>query len=152
VLEGKGEIVDPRDEIMVATPQRKAEVARGAADKAQIDAAVGSKFHLASVEHLMRYRPIDHEARIAPRPILIISLKNDAVTPQEFGSEALYEKALPPKTLVRQNEAITHYRSYEQNLDLTGPLLVEFYRRHLVSSRVTVLRANAAGFTVEHKD
>jgi len=150
VLEGRGEIVDPREEIMVATPQRKQEVARAAADKANTDQTVGSEFHLASVEHILRYRPIDFVRKISPRPILVISLNRDAVTPEYLGAELLFEQALAPKTLVRQNEAITHYRSYEQNLDLVGPILADFYREHLVDSRLSVFRSTPEGVTVEH--
>jgi alpha/beta superfamily hydrolase len=150
VLEGRGEIVDPREEIMVATPQRKQEVARAAADKANTDQTVGAEFHLASIEHILRYRPIDYIRKISPRPILVISLNRDAVTPEYLGAELLFEKALAPKTLVRQNEAITHYRSYEQNLDLVGPILSDFYRQHLVDTRLSVVRSCPTGLTVEH--
>ena len=149
-LEGRGEIVDPREEIMVATPQRKQEVARAAADKANTDQTVGSEFHLASVEHILRYRPIDYIKKISPRPVLLISLKRDAVTPEYLGSELLFEQALAPKTLVRQNEAITHYHSYERNLDLVGPILADFYHKHLVDSRLSVFRSDATGIAVEH--
>ncbi len=145
LLEGRGEIVDPREEIMVATPQRRAVTA-----KSGVDTKVGSEFHLASVEHILRYRPLDVVAKIAPRPIFLISLKRDVVTPADLGAELLFEKALAPKTLVRQNEAITHYQSYRQNLDLTGPLLVDYFRRHLVDSRLTVFHAEAGGLSVEH--
>jgi uncharacterized protein len=150
VLEGRGEIVDPREEIMVATPQRKQEVARAAADKANTDQTVGAEFHLASIEHILRYRPIDYIRKISPRPILVISLNRDAVTPEYLGAELLFEKALAPKTLVRQNEAITHYRSYEQNLDLVGPILADFYRQHLVDTRLSLVRSAPTGLTAEH--
>jgi uncharacterized protein len=145
VREGRGELVDPREEIMVATPQRRAEATRS-----QTDRQIGAEFHLASVEHILRYRPLDHVARLAPRPILLIALTRDVVTPEDQGAELLFRAASPPKTLVRQNEPITHYRSYEQNLDLVGPLLVDFFRAHLVASRLTVIREGMAGFSVDH--
>jgi alpha/beta superfamily hydrolase len=144
VREGRGELVDPREEIMVATPQRRAEATRPGTDR-----QIGSDFHLASVEHILRYRPIDHVADLAGRPLLLISLRRDVVTPEDQGAELLYRVASPPKTLVRQNEAITHYRSYEQNLDLVGPLLVDFFRAALVTSRLTVFR-EGDGLAVEH--
>jgi hypothetical protein len=145
VREGKGELVDPREEIMVATPQRRAEATRP-----QTDRQIGADFHLASVEHILRYRPIDFVAHLAPRPLLLISLRRDVVTPEDQGAERLFEVARPSKTLVRQNEAITHYRSYEKNLDIVGPLLVDFFQAHLVSSRLTVFREEPAGLRVEH--
>ncbi len=126
VLEGRGEIVEPREEIMVATPARRA-----ATFKSGVDQAVGNEFHLASVEHLMRFRPIDYVARVAPRPLMIIALHRDVVTPEDQGAEALFAAAGSPKTLVKQNHAITHYESYRRNLDLVGPMLNQFYAQHL---------------------
>ena len=87
---------------------------------------------------------------LAGRPLLLISLHRDVVTPEDQGAELLYRVAGPPKTLIRQNEPITHYRSYERNLDLVGPLLVDFFRSALVTSRLTVSREGMAGLVVEH--
>jgi hypothetical protein len=134
VLTGKGEIVNPREDIMVATPQRRAEATRRATDK-----ILGNEFHLASVEHLTRYRPLDYIERIAPRPVMIISLHRDVVTPEDHGAFTLYEKAKAPKYLVRQNEALSHYKAYEANLGEVGQELTSFYGRYLSSSRISVL-------------
>jgi dipeptidyl aminopeptidase/acylaminoacyl peptidase len=144
VLTGKGEIIDPREDIMVATPARKA-----ATFKSGVDKAVGSEFHLASVEHLMRYRPIDYVARIAPRPFLVIALTRDVVTPEDLGAERLFAAAGTPKIMFKQNEAVTHYESYSKNLDLVGPVLTDFYTKHLVSSRVTLTTETAGSSVVE---
>jgi pimeloyl-ACP methyl ester carboxylesterase len=147
VLTGKGEIVNPREEIMVATPQRRAEATRNVTDK-----RLGDEFQLASVEHMLRYRPIDYIERIAPRPVFIIALKRDVVTPEDLGAEALYAKAKEPKYLLRQNEALSHYRSYETNLDLVGGELVKFYQKHLTSAPVTLVATTAAGVAATQID
>ena len=150
LVDGKGEIVNPREEIMVATPQRRAAVQQAATGKATVDSIVGNEFHLASAEHIMRYRPIDYVAKIAPRPLLVMALKRDAVTPEDHGAQALFDKAGAPKTLLSQNEAIAHYSSYDQNLDVVGPLLVDFYKKALVEpGRLTLVNAGISGFSVD---
>jgi hypothetical protein len=143
VLTGKGEIVNPREDIMVATPQRRAEATRRATDK-----TLGDEFHLGSVEHLARYRPVDYIERIAPRPVMIISLHRDVVTPEDHGAFALFEKAKAPKYLVRQNEALSHYKSYEANLGEIGKELTGFYSKYLKQSRISVIADEATGSTV----
>lgn len=141
VIEGRGEIVDPRMDIMVATPERMA--ARGGS---ATDNKTGSEFHLASAEHILRYRPIDFVEKISPRPILLISLHRDVVTPADLCAELLFEKARSPKTLVRQNEAITHYRSYDENIDVVGPIVVDFFQTHLAEvPRLSVMRSDQPG-------
>jgi pimeloyl-ACP methyl ester carboxylesterase len=136
VVEGRGEIVDPRMDIMVATPARTA--ARGGS---ATDNVTGSQFHLASAEHILRYRPIDFVDKISPRPLLLISLHRDVVTPADLCAELLFEKARAPKTLVRQNEAITHYRSYDENVDVVGPVVVDFFEKNLTEiPRLSVTR------------
>jgi hypothetical protein len=146
VINGKGEIIDPRQDIMVATPARTA--VRGGSST---DNSIGSAFHLASVEHMLRYRPIDYVEKISPRPLLLISLNRDVVTPADLCAELLFSKAKPPKTLVRQNEAITHYRSYEQNIDVIGPVIVNFFAEHLAAtSRLTVTRNDYQGTSISH--
>ena len=45
----------------------------------------------------MRYRPIDHVHRIAPRAVLITCIADDAVTPEDH-AVALYERAGRPRS------------------------------------------------------
>src|SRR5262252_1629061 len=66
VREGTGEKVDPREELMVATPERKT-----VGPKKDVDAKLTEPFFLRSAEYLMRYRPIDYVHRIAPRALLM---------------------------------------------------------------------------------
>jgi uncharacterized protein len=124
VLEGKGEMVDPREGLMVATPERKAEPSRKGTDQ-----KVGADFHLASAEFLLRYRPIDYVHRIAPRGLLMTSIENDVVTPEEHAI-ALYEKAEAPKKLIRQT-GTNHYRCYKDNFSVLVPQFLDWYDRFL---------------------
>jgi dipeptidyl aminopeptidase/acylaminoacyl peptidase len=129
VTTGESELVDPRADIMVATPERKAYTG-----KADADAAMEPRFHLQSAAALMQYRPIDHVARLAPRGLLLTSVEDDAVTP-EAHAQRLYEAAGEPKRLVRQT-GTTHYRSYVDNYEVLAAEIVGWYDRHLTASAI----------------
>src|SRR5206468_4215052 len=55
VLEGSGEKVDPRLDLMVATPERRA-----VDHKRDVDFRIEPEFFLRSADYIMRYRPIDY--------------------------------------------------------------------------------------------
>lgn len=121
VLEGAGEVVNPREDIMVATPERRREQSRAYADK-----KVGEGFQLASASHILRYRPLDHVASIAPRPVLLVSLEGDVVTPPDVGAAVLYAAAGEPKKLIRQ-AGVSHYDAYRANLDVVSDEVVAWF-------------------------
>lgn len=124
VTTGTSELVDPRAEIMVAAPERKSYTG-----KEDVDAKMEAHFHLQSAAAVMRYRPIDVVDRIAPRALLLVSVADDAVTPDEHAT-ALFERAGSPKRLVRQH-GTTHYESYTQNYELLAREFVDWYDRYL---------------------
>ena len=125
VLGEPGELVDPREELMVATPERKQKATFRHSD----DQKVGGDFHLATAEFLLQYRPLDYVHRIAPRAFLITSVEDDVVSPEDH-AQALFEKAGAPKKLISQT-GVTHYEAYLKNLDVTMPQFLEWYDRHL---------------------
>jgi uncharacterized protein len=92
VVEGTGELVDPRQDLIVETPER-----RQVGPKKDVDARMDPKFYLRSADFIMRYRPIDVVHRIAPRAVLITSVEDDVVTPEDH-AVALYERAGPPRS------------------------------------------------------
>jgi dipeptidyl aminopeptidase/acylaminoacyl peptidase len=124
VCEATGEKVDPRAELMVATPERKTVGA-----KSDVDAKLTQDFFLRSADYIMRYRPIDYVHRIAPRALLMTSVEDDVVTPADH-AVALYERAGAPKKLIHQRET-THYRSYTDNYPALMPQIVDWYDRYL---------------------
>ena len=124
VRTGVSELVDPRTEIMVAAPERASY-----SGKKDVDSRIEQRFHLGSAAAIMRYRPIDVVDRIAPRALLLISVADDAVTPDEHAT-ALFERAGSPKRLVRQL-GTTHYESYTKNLDVLSREIVAWYDEHL---------------------
>jgi uncharacterized protein len=129
VREGTGEKVDPREELMVATPERKT-----VGPKKDVDAKLTEHFFLRSAEYLMRYRPIDYVHRIAPRALLMTSVEDDVVTPADH-AVALYERAGAPKKLIHQRET-SHYRSYTDNYPVLMPQIVDWYDRYLKYSPI----------------
>ena len=131
---GRGELVPPRDGIMVPTPER-----RSTTVKADVDDRVPREVALASADAIFEYRPIDVVERIAPRAAMFICVENDATTPEDH-SFALYERAGPPKRLVVQTRT-THYGAYAQYRDVIAPMIAEWFDRHLRGGDVRVHEA-----------
>jgi hypothetical protein len=136
VVTGKSELVAVREEIMVPTPERRITTV-----KADVDRRVPSEVQLASAEAIMAYRPIDLVDRIAPRALMLICVERDATTPEDH-AVALYERAGGPKQLVIQT-GTSHYAAYEHYRDVVNPLIVDWYRRHLMAGDVIVREAAA---------
>src|SRR5215831_4851761 len=114
VLDGRGEMVNPREELMVATPERKETTV-----KADVDYRIPERVWLRSAEGLMEFSPEDYVSRISPRAILFIATENDAVTPEDQ-TFRLYEKA------------------YGDYFDQVTPQIIEWYDRYLKYERVEV--------------
>lgn len=129
--DGVAECVEPRDGIMVPTPER-----RKTTVKSDVDARVPDQVELASAEAIFAYRPLDVVGRIAPRALMIVCVEGDATTPEDH-ARALYERAGGPKRLVVQT-GTTHYAAYAQYRDVVNPLIVEWFQRHLLGGEVLV--------------
>jgi uncharacterized protein len=124
VLEGTGEKVNPREDLMVETPER-----RQTGHKLDVDAKMEREFYLHSADLIMRYRPIDVVDKIAPRALLITAVEDDVVTPEDH-AVALYEKAGAPKKLILQRET-SHYRSYKENYSVLMQQILDWCDRYL---------------------
>jgi fermentation-respiration switch protein FrsA (DUF1100 family) len=129
VTTGESELVNPRTDISVATPERRAYT-----NKQDVDTQMEPLFHLQSAAALMRYRPLDYVARLSPRALLLTSVANDSVTPEDH-AERLYEAAGPPKRLIHQS-GTTHYESYTDNYEMLSRELVAWYDAHMPASLV----------------
>ncbi|MFV2044735.1 MAG: alpha/beta hydrolase family protein [Anaerolineales bacterium] len=126
VIENKGELVDPTDELMVSTPERKAAGMP----------TFGRSIHLASAQYLQRYKPIDVVHRIAPRPLLIVCVANDPVIPEEH-AWAIYERAGKPKRIIRQ-VGVGHYEAYRENHEAIAAEFIAWLDRYLVGKSIVV--------------
>ena len=131
VTTGQGELVHPREEIMVPTPERSATNVKG-----DVDSRTPTSVQLRSAEAIMQYRPIDLVASIAPRGLMIIGVENDAVTPTDH-AVSLYEAAGQPKRLIIQRHT-THYAAYKKYGDEVIPQIVEFFDTHLHTGHLEV--------------
>jgi dipeptidyl aminopeptidase/acylaminoacyl peptidase len=129
VLEGEGELVHPREEIMVPTPERKTTNV-----KSDVDGRVPEKVYLQSAEKIMAYRPIDVAPSVSH--LMIIAVEDDAVTPTDH-AVALYDAAASPKRLVLQGDT-THYAAYKQYGDRVIPEIVAWFSQYLAPGPVRV--------------
>lgn len=134
---GESELVAPRDGIMVPTPERQTTTV-----KSDVDARVPSAVALRSAEAIMAYRPIDVVDQISPRALMLIAVEGDATTPEDHAI-ALYEAAGTPKRLVMQTKT-THYAAYAQFREVVNPMIVDWFRRHLITGEVHVREAQTA--------
>ena len=128
---GVGELVAPRDGIMVPTPERKTTTI-----KADVDQRVPQQVALASAEAIFEYRPIDVVDSISPRAAMFICVEHDATTPEDHAYD-LYELAGGPKKLVVQT-GTTHYGAYAQYRDIVAPLIADWFTTYLVAGDILV--------------
>ena len=131
VLTGEGEMVHPREEIMVPTPERRASTV-----KADVDDRIPSSVPLRCAEAILDYRPIDVVHKVSPAALMIIAVADDATTPTDH-AERLYERAGAPKKLIMQRHT-THYAAYKQYGPAVIPQMVDWYRKHFDGGAVEV--------------
>ncbi len=122
VTTGEGELIHPREDLMVPTPER-----RKTSIKADVDSKIPSEIPLSAAYAVMAYKPIDvvHRAR----NLMVIAVEDDATTPTDHAA-ALYEAAPEPKKLILQRQT-THYAAYAQHGDVVIPEIVDWFATHL---------------------
>ena len=130
VTTGEGETVRPQ-EIMIPTPERATTNI-----KRDVDSRVPTSLPLAAAEEIIAYQPVELVHRISPRPLLIVAVDNDPVTPTDHAQE-LYERAGPPKKLIIQRHT-THYAAYRQYGETIIPQMVDWLRTGLGEAHIRV--------------
>jgi len=141
VSSGELVLVPPREGIMVPTPERRTTTV-----KSDVDGRVPDQVALIAADAIMAYRPVEVVERIAPRALMLISVEHDAVTPEDH-ARAMYDRATGPRRLVIQT-GTTHYAAYAHYRDVVNPLIVDWFRRYLVTGEVIVHEdATAPGIT-----
>lgn len=143
VVDGKGRLVHPREEIMVPTAERRA-----TRIKADVDDRVPTAVSLSAADEILEYRPVD-AARTLTTPLLVIGVEGDATTPTDH-AEAIYGSAKGPRRLVMQRHT-THYAAYDQYWEQVTPIIVDWFDRYLRNGDVVVRTAEGATETVEHR-
>lgn len=120
VVAGEGARVHPREEIMIPTAERRATTV-----KRDVDGRIPTSVPLSAADEILRYRPVDVSGLISPRPLMLIAVAGDNVTPTDHAT-ALYEAAGSPKKLIIQHNT-THYAAYEKYGDRVIPQIVEWF-------------------------
>jgi pimeloyl-ACP methyl ester carboxylesterase len=127
---GSGRLVNPREDIMVPTAERRATTV-----KSDVDGRVPTKVRLSCAQELIDYRPVEAAARLTT-PLLVIAVENDATTPTDHAI-AIYDAARGPKELLVQRHT-SHYASYDRYWHITTPRIVDWFDRHLGAADVVV--------------
>jgi len=127
VLERTGRLVNPHDELMVQTPER-----RSVGFKSDVDVKIPQQVPLAMAHALLTYRPVDAAARLTT-PLFVVAVENDATTPTDH-AVAIYEAARGPKKLMVQRNS-SHYTAYAQYAEVVIPEMVAWFDQHLTGRR-----------------
>ena len=102
-------VVDPTEEILVATPERRTTNVKGNVP------ATPKRTPLWCAQDVIDFRPVEKVAQIAPRAALLFYVSRDAVVPGEQ-SEWAYAAASEPKKIVRL-DGDKHYEAYLEHFD-----------------------------------
>lgn len=140
-LSGRGRMVNPREEIMVPTAERRTTTV-----KADVDGRVPTSVSLSAADEIIAYDPLA-AARGLTTPLLVIGVEDDATTPTDH-AVALYEAARGPRALLLQRHT-SHYAAYDRYWTEVTPRIVEWFRRHLETGGV--LERSSAGAGAEER-
>lgn len=123
VRTGVSKRVNPREEVMVQTPER-----RQSTFKSEVDSKIELSIPLADVEGVLRYRPVAAAAGMRT-PLMLIGVELDATTPIEH-AQAIYDVARGPRRLLIQRHT-SHYAAYQQYAAQVIPQIVDWFGAHL---------------------
>lgn len=123
VLTGHSELIHPREDIMVQTPERKA-----SNFKKDVDVKIEMSVPMSAVDGILRYKPAD-AARGMTTPLMLIGVETDATTPLDH-AKMIYDVVAGPKKLLVQRHT-THYAAYDQYFDRVMPHIIAWFDAHL---------------------
>ena len=130
VVKGQGPLLDPKEEIMVPTPERRTTTV-----KADVDPKIPSAVSSAAVDEILAYKPISAAAQLTT-PLLIIAVDKDATTPTDHAVK-LYEAARGPKELIMQRHT-SHYAAYDRYWTVVTPRIVAWFDKYVRNGGVVV--------------
>jgi hypothetical protein len=133
---GKSRLVNPREEIMVPTAER-----RTTKVKSDVDGRVPSLVSFSAAEEILAYQPVVAAAELRT-PLLVIAVEGDATTPTDH-AERIYRAAQGPKELLMQRHT-THYAAYDKYWTATTPRIVAWFERYLRPADVVVRSSEPA--------
>ena len=120
-------MVDPTEEIMISTPERRATTVKGNAPPG----AVPTRTPLHCAQAIIDHRPVDAIAARRTPGILWFAVERDSVVPPEH-SKRMFAAAGDPKRLVML-PGERHYAAYVDHLELIVRESLDWYRVHLGS-------------------
>lgn len=122
---GEVTLVDPTEEIMISTPERRATTVKGNVPAGMV--ATRTPLHCAQA--IIDYRPAEAVAARAASGILWLAVTRDSVVPAEH-SRRMYAAASEPKRLVML-PGDRHYAAYVDHQDLIAREAIAWYGTHL---------------------
>lgn len=126
VLTGQSRLVD-KYHIMVPDLQTESYYAKVVAENPELAHA---QLTMESPELIMRFRPVDVAAQIAPRALLVIAAERDVLV-RPTQAIALYEQADEPKRLVVLPQ-VNHFTVYQEGTrEGVMALAADWYAEHL---------------------
>jgi uncharacterized protein len=126
-LTGESTKVDPTEDIMLSTPERRASTVKG--PMVSMDKMPGLT-PLDCAQAILDYRPLDVVERIAPGAILFFYVEEDGVCPPDLNALRLYEQARDPKRIVRFRGS-SHYDLYVNESDRISQETLAWYQQYL---------------------
>lgn len=141
VVNGTGPLLDPKEEIMVPTPERRTTTV-----KADVDPKIPSAVSSAAVDEILAYKPIAAAAQLTT-PLLIIAVDKDATTPTDHAVK-LYEAARGPKELIMQRHT-SHYAAYDRYWTVVTPRIVAWFDKYVRNGGVVVETSAGGQQTVD---
>lgn len=122
---GEVTMVDPTEEIMISTPERRATTVKGNVPAAMI----ANRTPLHCAQAIIDYRPVEAVAARGTSGMLWLAVERDSVVPAEH-SRRMYAAAGEPKRLVMLRGE-RHYAAYVEHLDVIAAEAIAWYGAHL---------------------
>ncbi|HZP97535.1 MAG TPA: alpha/beta fold hydrolase [Candidatus Limnocylindria bacterium] len=125
---GEVTMVDPTEEIMISTPERRATTVKGSVPAGM--AAHRTPLHCAQA--IIDYRPVDAVASRATTGVLWLAVTRDSVVPAEH-SRRMFAAAAEPKRLVTL-PGERHYAAYVEHLEVIAHEAISWYGARFAST------------------
>lgn len=122
---GEATWVDPTEEIMVATPERRRTTVKGTVPAGKVP----RRTPLWCADEIRAYRPYRAAGDVAPAGLLLFAVRQDSIVPPSH-SRLIHEHAREPKRLVLL-PGREHYGAYLGQFATIWPEIRDWLRRHL---------------------
>ena len=138
VLTGESELVHPREDLMVKTPERvdARRTPRSRTDTCRRSACTAPNGS---------WRTDRSTWPASSSALMVVGVADDPVTPTDHCT-ALYQRAPQPKKLIIQGDT-THYAAYEQYASIVIPEMVAWFSQHLTAGPIDVREDDGTGET-----